>query len=182
MNLTQDQYNRMAQLYRNAWMIKQNGVDGLGNVPAQQRELENFILQSGYYNNFNSNSTTAVGNQASQTRFNDLNSQYRVYNTLIDPAMEAKLNLTNEQRQRLEQRYQAWLNSRNSPVRDTASDRNLPNQLSTQWSKEVDAIGAILTPEQRSTWNKIVRETREFPSSLLFPTNSKDGPKTPAIK
>jgi hypothetical protein len=58
----------------------------------------------------------------------------------------------------------------------------VPNSFSTQWSNEVNAIGSILTPEQRAAWNKMVAETREFPSSLFFPSKSTEAPKSPAIK
>jgi len=181
LKLTEDQYNTLMRAYGNAWVSNQNGVSGLGNsMTANQQEQQLRILQGAFDRDFPANSNKAFADQVARSRYDQLHLQYLGYDALMDPAVEQKLNLTNDQRQQIEQRQQQWRKTMSDLKRTYATDRDAAvKQLNTQRANERQALNNILTPAQRATWNQMTGEPYDFPPSVYFTPDSNAAPKSP---
>jgi hypothetical protein len=182
-NLTNDQFNTLTRAYGNAWTSNQNNVNGHGiNLPQQQEAQQIRELKNDFYWQYlaNRNPNNAFAANAARIRNEQLDLQRRGDDALVDPAIQARLNLSQDQRQRIEKLQQQWqANTEELNRRDAADRESVTKQLEALRMKERKAITDILTAEQRTTWNQMIGEPYDFSTSAYLPITPKAAAKKP---
>jgi len=162
LKLTDDQFNRLNQSYGNAYSSLQNSMSGLGTLNERDRQAR---LQQNY-GTFSRSLGTAyqdVLTADQQARFNQLWSQYRGYDALLDPTTSQKLNLTEQQIQDL-RKYDAAYQQRMQQLwtlygtnKDMAL--NAYKQLQPEFNQQ---LSRTLNPEQLRQWQQMNGDPYRF--------------------
>jgi hypothetical protein len=173
LNMTNDQFNHLNTAHQNAWKQYQQGINGLDkNLSDDQRQQRIRDLEQNYYNSF-SNSANSVFTDAQQRqRYNQLYWQYRGYGAFDDSAVANKLNLTPDQRAKLNQYRQDWSQQMNELGPLYQSDRDqAAKQFNTMQNQAGKNLNTLLTPEQQKTWQQMTGEPYTFHPEAYFQTN-----------
>jgi len=162
LKLTDDQFNRLNQSYGPAYSSLNSSMAGLDALNERERQAR---LQQNY-DTFSRSLGTAyqdVLNPEQQTRFNQLWTQYRGYDALLDPRTAQKLKLSEQQIQDL-RKYDATYQQRMQQLwaqygtnKETAL--NAYKQFQPQISEQ---ISRTLTPEQVREWQQMTGESYRF--------------------
>ncbi len=181
LNLTNDQFNTLTRAYGNAWTSNQNNVNRHGiNLPPQQEALQIRELKNDIYWQYLANPNNAFAANAARIRNEQLDLQRRGDDVFLDPAVQARLNLTQDQRQQIEKLRRQWqANTDELNRRDAADRESVRKQFEALRMKERKAINDILTPEQRATWSQMIGEPYDFSTSADFPITPKAAAKKP---
>ena len=130
-------------------------------------------LQQGFSKGFSTTTNEVFTDPQQRQRYNQLYLQYQGYNAFSDPAVQEKLNLTAEQRQKLGQNGQEWHKQMSELGRTYETDREGTTkkyiELRTQSGER---ISTILTPEQTKSWQQMTGETYQFPPNVYFQTGA----------
>jgi hypothetical protein len=186
LNLNDQQFNQLNKTYSQYFEKYQGGYNQLGKLDDQQRMQRMLELSGGFYNNFGQASRDVL-NQDQLQRFQQLYLQYRGPAALMDPAIQDQLQLTPEQRQKLQRSgYFGWDYSSQAAAQNSANNNNNNNnnnnpnnnnnnnasnqnsqasgqrfiQQQQQWMRD------FLTEEQRARWREMTGTPYNFRPGL----------------
>jgi len=162
LGINEDQYNRLNKTWGQNWTKYNTEMGRLSDVPENQRYDR--LNQS--YQTFNKGFTTSANEVLTpeqQKRYNQLYLQYQGYNAFNDPTVQQKLNLTEDQKEKLRKHstemytQQGEINSAARTDRQGASKRfDTLRQRDREWTN------SFLTPQQQQSWRQMTGEPYEF--------------------
>ena len=180
LNLNQQQLDQLNKAYSASWTRYHQDMNGLSNISEQQRTQQMQKLQQDFYNNLNSSSGVTLTNPDQRQRYNQLSLQYRGTGAFQDPTVQQRLNLTDSQRQQLQQNEQAWNQQMSQLHRDFQTDPTAASKrFDTLRQQNLQQMNSVLTPAQRSTWQQMSGQPYNFQPNVFFPSNQNTQGNTP---
>jgi len=172
LKLTDEQYNRLNQAYSPAYSSLNNSMAGLGSLNERERQAR--IQQN--YGTFSRSLGTAYQDVLSpeqQARFNQLWSQYRGYDALLDPTTAQKLNLTEQQLQDLRKYDAAYQQRMQQLWTQYGTNKDMALNAYKQFQPQVSQqINGTLTPEQSRQWQQMTGEPYGFTPFYGYTTST----------
>jgi hypothetical protein len=171
LNLTNDQFNALQRAYNQAWSRYQTELGQVGRYsPTDAQRIKKMSdLQASFYQNLNGAVDRSITNPQQRQRYNQLYLQYQGYNAFSDPGVQQNLNLTSEQREKLNQYGQDW--NRQMAALQQAYQTNPAaatlryNQLMQQ---QAQRYSSVLTPQQQQMWQEMTGQPYTFPAGTYF--------------
>jgi hypothetical protein len=171
LQLTDQQVNQLNVGYHQSFARYTGAYQGLDkNLPHDQRALKQQELYGSFYKDFSPAVERTFSDPASLQRFQQLDLQYRGYGAFNDSAVIQRLNLTSDQRQKLGQFQNEWIQHMtkwNQYVGD--SPTSVLKGFNKARSEIFDNISNILTPEQLGIWSGMIGDPFIFPPEVYFP-------------
>jgi len=172
LNLKNEQSGQLNKAYSQAWNNYQSGLKELNSksdLSAEDRAKRTRELESNFYKSFSTSAEDALSDPALRQRFNQMSWQYRGYGAFNDPMIQEKLNLTPEQRQKLNQYNQEWTTQMNELNGAFSKDQNAANKQYTEMHRQFDErLKSVLNEQQLSTYRQLTGEPYNFPPSAYF--------------
>jgi hypothetical protein len=162
LTLTPDQINRLNTLTDQIQAQYRQNYAGLSSLNEQQRLARQQELNREYYNAWNKGAND-IFNDAQRTRYQQLNYQYGGFNSLDDPDVRKRLNLTPNQMDTLRDNA-VWSNQQLQNInRLGATDAAKATQMYRDyWTQRQERLNKFLTPEQQRTWAQMTGEPYTF--------------------
>ena len=127
LNLNDQQYNALNRAYGQAYTHYSSNLGQLGNtLTPQERAQKMQEMRSNFDESMNQATQKYITDPTQQQRYNQLYMQYQGYDAFSNPQIQQKLNLTDQQRQQLQQ-YGSKYNQQLSTLQQGAS------QSSSDW-------------------------------------------------
>jgi len=165
LKLNDDQYNRLNKAWGTQYQTYSRGLGQLNNVPQDQRSTRMNEMNQTFNQGFSS-SYKDVLSPEQQQRYNQLYLQYQGYNAFNDPQVQRKLNLTDEQRQKLNQYSTQFQSQQNDINKSATSDRQGASKRFGQLrQRDQNWMNSFLTDEQRQTWRQMTGDPYNFSST-----------------
>jgi hypothetical protein len=166
----EQQFNRLNKAYGESWNRYQQKMGELGkNLTPEQRTERMRNLERDFYNNFATTTNQYFTDPAQRERFNQLHWQYLGYNAFNDPQIQQKLNLTPEQRQKLDQFSREWHTQMNNFNRSYQTDREgTIKRFNEARQQAMDRLNDVLTKQQQQTWQQMVGDPYNFQPNIYF--------------
>ncbi len=178
LRLPDDQYNRLNTQYRTYYDRYQQDLNRLNQeqmTPAQlqarQRELE-----QRFDTDFSTATNDVFADENARNRYQQLQRQYRGYNSFSDPQIRQRLSLTDQQEQKLNKMRSDWSEnmSRLGTAYPTDPDRSRQDYLKMQ-NTHRDQLNGLFNEEQRSTWREMAGDPFDFPAESYFGGTTRPG-------
>jgi len=178
LNLNDDQYNQLNRSYAEYWNRYNQGMSQLGRDLNEQQRMQRLRELEGNFQRDFSTSTNRVLTDAQQRdRFNQLYLQYQGYGAFNDPRIQQSLNLTPQQRQRLNELNTEWnIQMGRLDGEFRTGDNGVSNRMRNLREQFNQRFNAILNDEQRQTWQGMAGEPFDFPPEVFFQTNTNVDP------
>jgi len=175
LKLTDEEYNKLNSAYTNAWNTYEREMQGLENVPAQQRAEDMRKIRSTFNQSINQAAqSTLKGDQLN--RYNQLYLQYQGPEAFGDTAVSQKLNLTDAQKKAFSEYGNEYDENFNRIYGTTGSDRDTATRQYNEFRMQSqNRINDILTPEQRQTWTQITGQSFNFQPFWMNQSSSTSG-------
>jgi hypothetical protein len=178
LQINDDQYNRLNRSYQTSWTRFNDGLSNLDSALSpeerQQREMQ---LRSRFTKDFSPTVHAVFPDAAARHRYDQLYLQYRGYGAFSEPTVVEKLNLTDDQRQRMSDYDRDWNQRMSGWIQTYPAD---PDKFASQYNEsrqEIQTrIHATLTPEQRQTWQDLSGRPHEFPHDVYLPDTASSRP------
>ncbi|WP_254508939.1 hypothetical protein [Anatilimnocola floriformis] len=169
------QYNTLNSAYTQYWTPYNKVVVDVPANPNDQYH-QNVATAYGTFNMGVNGAAAKVFTDADlRNRYNQLNLQYQGYGAFRDPAVQARLKLTDAQRQNFDRYYRDWNDEMNTYANEYGTDREGVNKRFTaSWKTNRDRINETLTPEQRKGWSEMTGESYDFPADVYFDNDRDD--------
>jgi hypothetical protein len=174
LQLNDNQYNGLNKAYQDAWTRYNQGVSGLDkNLPEAQRQQQMRNLQQNFYKDYSTASGQALTDPAQRQRFEQLGWQYRGFGAFSDPNVASKLQLSQDQLNKLNQYHQDWTNQMGKLG---GVYQNNPQQANEQFSKmlgeHANQLNSVLTPQQQAMWGQMAGNPYPFGPEAYFRSNT----------
>jgi len=162
LNLNKDQINRLNTLTNKIQGQYSTQYGKLNNLDDATRFTRQQELNQQYYRDWNKGATDILNNDQ-RLRYQQLNHQYGGFNTLYDPDVQKRLNLTPAQMKNLRDSVN-WNNQQLQNIRKTwTSDPTKgAQQYNTYWQERQQRFNTLLTPAQQQTWRELTGEPYTF--------------------
>ncbi len=169
LNLTADQMNRLNQVTEQAQTRYRTGYDKFGNLTPAERATRIQELNRDYYNDWLRDARD-VFNEEQLNRHRQLNLQYGGFNSLVDPEVQKRLNLNDQQRINLRENM-AWSEQQLQEIHTIgATNREKGTKLYGDFQKEYETrFNKLLLPAQQKTWREMTGEAYRFQPSFVVP-------------
>jgi len=167
LNLTQDQINKLNALTEQVQAQYRQNYARLNTLNEQERFARQQELNRQYYNDWNKGATD-IFNANQRTRYQQVNYQYGGFNTLYDPDVQKRLNLTPAQVESLRENA-VWSNQQLQDIsRLGATDAAKATQMYRDyWTQRQERFNKFLTPEQQRTWGQMIGEPYTFQPTFV---------------
>jgi hypothetical protein len=166
MNLTPQQITQLNQLTDKTQITFRDRYNQVGTLPEAERAARIQEL-NGQYRSEWTNGARGIFNDNQLSRYQQLHYQYGGFNTLNDPTVQRRLNLTPEQRTALNENLNWSAQQQASLDRLTGVERE--NAYRTYQTDQQRRFSQYLTPEQLRTWREITGEPYTFQPILPGP-------------
>lgn len=164
-----DQYNRLNTAYQKSYSSYQQELNRLNSLPAEQRQQRMSELQGNFWKDFSTTTNEVITDPQQRQRYNQLYLQYRGYGAFEDPMIAQKLNLTDEQRQKLRQFGTEWSTQMGTLGQSYRTDREgATKRFQQMQSQSGERINSVLTPEQQRSWREMTGESYQFQPGVYF--------------
>jgi Spy/CpxP family protein refolding chaperone len=169
LNLTPEQVNRLNTLTEQTQGQYRDKYSQLSTLKDADRAARMQELNRQYYGDW-SKGARNVFNDEQRTRYQQLYYQYGGFNSLGDPDVAKRLNLTPEQRRNLNASID-WSSRQLQDINKTgATDHDKAVQMYRDYQKQYqDRFSKLLTPEQQKTWRDMTGEPYTFQPVLPPP-------------
>jgi hypothetical protein len=149
MGLTENQFKQLNGNYNRFWTRYNSGVNGLpSNLTPQERMRQHRALSGKFYEDFATANKDVFADPTARQRFQELNWQYRGYGAFQDPAVQQKLNLTEEQQEQFDKYNREWLTQMNKWNQGYGSQRDATMKAFNESRlQNLERIQETLTPE-----------------------------------
>jgi len=181
LKLNDEQYNQLNKAYQQEWNRYQQGYNQLDkNLTDQQRADQVRKLQGQFYNSLSTDINKTITDPTARQRFNQMYWQYRGYDAFNDPMLQQKLNLTPEQRQKLEQYGMTWNKQMDTLGQQYGTDQQgAIKQFGQLQQQSGQQLNSLLTPDQRQTWQQMMGTPYQFPPTVYFQGAGKSSQAAP---
>jgi hypothetical protein len=182
LNLNDTQFNQLSKAHMNAWTQYQQNLQNMdtanANLTPEQRIQRIQDFQLNYYKGLGTPVNDVFTDPQMRERYYQLHTQYRGYDALLDPSIQAKLSLTDAQRQRLGQYQQDWRNSMGELQKNYQTDpQGSAQRLQDLRQREAERTNAVLSEQQRQMWQQMVGNPYNFQPSVYFPSAVSPAPR-----
>ena len=181
LNLTDEQLNQLNQSFD---QLNSQFATELGKLAETDRDARVNAARNRYWGQWNSG-INRILEPAQLNRYRQLDVQYRGWGALMDPELQTRLNMTAEQKQRLNQLYNESLQTYGDIHRMGQTNRDAAMLRYNQWRELTRrGINDFLTEEQRRNWMELSGDAYNFtpnfgPTNNRPPTNA-TVPREPA--
>jgi len=162
LNLTQDQITRLGAADAKVRELYREQYSKLGTFSDPERLARIEQLNRQFLNDWNKNAAD-IFNAEQRTRYQQLNTQYRGFDALMDPDVQKQLNLTPEQVKNLRDNA-AWSTTQFDTInRMGATDATrATQQYNDYWKARQERFDRLLTPEQQKAWREMTGDPFTF--------------------
>jgi hypothetical protein len=165
-----DQYNALNKAYGEAWTNYNSNLGRIGGTLTEaQRAQKTHDLQAVFNQNVNGSVDRLITDPQQRERYRQLHIQYQGYSAFNDPTIQHKLNLTNEQREKLTQYGQDWNRQmgtlHQSYQTDPAGATQRYNEMVQQNNQRYNTV---LNQQQQATWQQMTGAPYNFAPGLYF--------------
>lgn len=162
LRLTEEQYNRLNNLYTTNFARYDQGVAGMGALDDMRRR-EQFDTLSATFNRDFRTGIQDVLQPDQRSRFDQMWLQYQGAGAFADPALQAKFNLNAQQIAELNRLNWEWRTDFGKLQQRFPNDRNGFNQAFAEARRaRWDRINSILNADQRRMWVDLTGENWDF--------------------
>ena len=174
LKLSDEQFNRLNKSYGENYIRYKQGLSGLGNTLSEQQRIQKMNELSGQFNQgFNRSTEEIFTTPEQRQRYNQIYLQYQGYGAFSDPMLRQKLNLTDEQLQKINQYNQEWNTQMGTLYRDYQTDRQGASKRFEDMRRQMGTrIGEVLNEQQERTWREITGEPFSFGAGAYFPSST----------
>jgi hypothetical protein len=164
LNLNDQQFNALNQAYGQAYGNYSSNLGQLGNtLTPQERAQKMEDMRAKFDQSFNTATEKYITDPQQRQRYNQLYTQYQGYNAFTNPQIQQKLNLTDQQRQQLQQAASRYYQQFNGLQQNSqANPQATANQFNTLRQQANQNINSILTPQQQQTWRQLTGDPYNF--------------------
>jgi len=167
-----NQYGRLNKAYGESWQRYQNQMAEINknkDLTDAQRAQRMNDLQRDFSTNFSSTTNQIITDPTQRERYNQMYWQYLGYGAFNDPTVQQKLNLTDEQKQKLGQYGRDWNTQMNDYSRTYQTDQAGTTKRFNESRKQAnDRINSVLTQQQQQTWRQMVGDPYNFQPGVYF--------------
>jgi hypothetical protein len=162
LNLTPDQVTRLNTLTDQTQAQFRSDYTKAAGLAEAERMVRMAELNRQYNTAWNK-AAAGVFNDAQRARYQQFNYQYGGFNTLSDPDVQRRLNLTPEQVRNLNE-HAAWSDRQWQDVqRAGAADPTKGTQAYRDyWTARQERFNKFLTPDQQKAWREMAGEPYTF--------------------
>ncbi|QVL29947.1 hypothetical protein KIH39_13820 [Telmatocola sphagniphila] len=162
LNLTQAQMDRLNSLTQNTQNRFNRDFSGLSNLNETERANRMNELNRQYQSAWMSGARD-IFNQNQFNRYQQLHYQYGGFNTLNDPDIQTKLNLTAQQKNNLSNSID-WSRQQLQEIQRVGqSNPDRGNVMYREYQSQYqNRLNQFLTPEQQKVWQQLVGESYNF--------------------
>jgi len=172
LNINEDQFNRLNKVYGENWNKYNTDLGRLGDLNATERSQRMQQMGQTFGQQINT-AAKDILNPQQQQRFNQLSWQYQGYNAFNDPQVQQKLNLTDEQKEKLRQHASEFSNQVNDLNKNFATDREgTSKRFNELRQRDREWMNSFLTPQQQQTWREMVGDAYDFSNTKSTPRQS----------
>ena len=170
LKIDDDQYATLNRTYVQYWTPYNQAVVSIpADLDATERQRRVAAAYGTFHQGYYDNTAKVFVQPELRNRYNQLNLQYQGYAAFRDPQIQARLKLTDDQRQRFDRYYTDWDQQMNTYSTEYAKDRDrVSRDFSDSWRTTRANINETLTPEQRKTWNEMTGEAYDFQADAYF--------------
>lgn len=171
LKLNDEQFNRLDRDYRQNWDRYQNDLRGIGTGLSEQQRRERALeLERSFNQNFNHTSQDIFADAAQRDRFNQLYLRYQAYGAFNDADLRRRMNLSQDQINRINELERNWQRDMNTMRREFASDRLSATRRYREWNRQHnEQLNQILNEDQRRLWRDSAGNPYEFSPDIYFP-------------
>jgi hypothetical protein len=168
--LSNDQYKVLSKAYGEAWAHYNSGLGQLGNgLTEAQRAQKMRDLQAAFYQSVNGSVDRLISDPQQRQRYNQLHLQYQGYAAFNDPTIQQKLNLSNEQRQKLAQYGQEWNQQMSALHQAYQTDPiGTTNRYHEMVKQNNQRFNSVLNQQQQQAWQQMTGASFNFPPGVYF--------------
>jgi len=162
LNLTQDQVTKLNKVTEDTQARYRDGYGQLGSLKDADRFARTQELNRQYYTDWNKGARD-IFNDTQRSRYQQYNYQYGGFNTLYDPDVQKRLNLTPDQVQNLRTHWD-WNNQQLQDVtRLGTTDATKGSQAYRDyWTARQERFNKFLTADQQKAWRELTGEPYTF--------------------
>ena len=172
LKMDENQFNRLNKSYGESWQRYQNQMSELNknkDLTDEQRAQRMRDLERDFTTNFSSTTNQIITDPTQRERYNQMYWQYLGYDAFNDPMVQQKLNLTDEQKQKLGQYSRDWNTQMNDYYRTYQTDQAGTTKRFNESRKQAnDRINSVLTQQQQQTWRQLVGDPYNFQPGVYF--------------
>ncbi|HET6424802.1 MAG TPA: hypothetical protein VFG20_14025 [Planctomycetaceae bacterium] len=184
LKLTDEQLTQLGEIRSQAWDRYQKALSELPEgLSADQRRLREQELLAVYHQELGAASEKLLTDPPTRQRYNQLDLQYRGYDAFTDSKLQKQLELSEQQRRRLEESNREWARQMAKYRRSYETDRDRTVQNFNQSRREIDeGIRSVLSPSQHRTYRELIGEPYDFtPETYLLQRDNlrRPGARTP---
>lgn len=169
LDLTADQLTKLNKLTDTTRTQYRDDYTKLGSLDDAERFTRMQELNRQYYDAWNKGARD-VFNDTQRARYQQLNYQYGGFNTLYDPDVQKRLNLTADQIKNLRAQWD-WSDQQLRDInRVGATDATKGAQLYRDyWMARQERLNKFLTAEQQKVWNEVIGDSYTFQPGFTPP-------------
>jgi len=162
LNLTQDQMTKLNKLTEQTQATYRDDYAKLGTLTDADRFARTQELNRKYYADWNKGARD-VFNDTQRTRYQQLGYQYGGFETLYDPDVQKRLNLTADQQKALREQWD-WSNQQLADINRTgATDATKGTTMYRDyWKARDERFNKFLTADQRKAWGEMTGDAYTF--------------------
>jgi hypothetical protein len=162
LNLNEKQINQLTKLTDQTAATYRPQYQKLSSLTEAERAARSAELDRPYSADWMKGAADVLDEKQLQ-RYQQLNYQYGGFNSLSDPVLQKRLNLTDEQVRKLADNVN-WSNEQMQQItRQGGTDRDKALQAYRDYQKTYqDRFNQFLTPEQLKTWQQLTGEPYSF--------------------
>jgi len=170
LNLNQQQVNKLNELTTQTQNRYRDNYSGLGNLTPAERMAKSQELNRQYTADW-MKGAQGIFNQDQIARYQQFHYQYGGFNSLANPDVQQRLNLTADQMKTLGGSIE-WSNKRLQDIYQlSATDRNKADLEYRDYQQHYQAqLNKFLTPEQQRQWREMTGEPYKFQPAYSIAT------------
>jgi hypothetical protein len=171
LQLNPDQLNGLDSAYREAFARYQAQLARLdSSVSPQQRQDLAIAAQRTFLNSVSLSANSVLQDPRQRARFNQLFAQYQGYDLFLDPMVQRRLNLTDQQLRLLETYRLEWhaLMQQLRSARLVGQEGDV-RQFELMQRQVADRVNRLLTPDQQRQWLEFYGQPYFFGYDAYFP-------------
>lgn len=166
LRINEDQFNRLNKVYGEQWNRYNTGISGLNNLEPAQRTQKMQQMSQDFYRGVN-DAAKEVLNAEQMSRYNQLYLQHQGWQAFDDPEIQRKLNLTDEQRQKINQLQSDYQTQWGNLNKEFGTDREgAARRYNELRQKNREQMNSLLNEQQRQTWREMTGDPFDFPHTF----------------
>ena len=126
-------------------------------------------LNRKYYSDWNKGARD-IFKEDQRTRYQQFNYQYDGFNSLYDPEVQKRLNLTERQIKDLRE-HSDWSNKQWEEIQrmGTTDPTKATQSFNEYWKQREERFGKYFTPEQQKAWSGMIGDPYKFQPTFTRP-------------